>query len=174
MSWDAAGAVAAQRLAELAHSAPPRWARAIVPPQLDARGTTVLYAPAWERPETWQPVLRTWAATLTANDDVTLVLAAPTGQGETLAPQALACLHTSGRAPEALPDVLLDDPPSDRLDGLVGRCDAVLLDAATRAGSTYEALTRRALRTLAAEPAALAAFAAHLRETPRSARSLAA
>jgi glycosyltransferase involved in cell wall biosynthesis len=165
MSWDAAGAVAAQRLEELARSAPPRWARAVVPAQLDARSTTVLYAPAWERPQTWQPVLRAWAAELSADDDATLVLAAPPGGRDALAPAALAALEESGRAREALPDVLLDDPPADRLDGLVARCDAVLLDdvVGIGAGAAREALTRRALRTLAPDRPALAAFAAQLR-----------
>ena len=166
MSWDAAGAVAARRLAELARHAPPRWARAIVPPPLDARGTAVLYAPAWERPQTWEPVLRAWAATLSAEDDATLVLVAPPGERDALAPAALAALEASGRPADALPDVLLDDPPADRVDGLVARCHAVLLDGtAPAAGSTgHEALTRRALRTLTADPPALAAFAAHLRD----------
>ncbi|HEX4804775.1 MAG TPA: glycosyltransferase, partial [Conexibacter sp.] len=80
MSWDAAAAIAAERLDELAQHAPARWARAVVPPALDARGTAVLYAPAWERPQTWEPVLRAWAATLSDDDDVTLVLVAPEGR----------------------------------------------------------------------------------------------
>jgi glycosyltransferase involved in cell wall biosynthesis len=169
MSWDAAAEVAAERLAELARAAPPRWARAIVPSQLDARGTTVLYAPEWRRPQTWEPVLRAWAATFSAEDDATLVLVAPPGERETLAPDALAALEASGCPADALPDVLLDDPPADRLDGLVAHCDAVLLDAAAHpaapgaADAAHELLTRRALRTLAAEPPALAAFAAQLR-----------
>ena len=164
MSWDAAGAIAAERLAELAASAPPRWARAIVPAQLETRGTAVLYAPAWERPATWEPVLRAWAATLSAADDATLVLVAPPDEREALAPRALAALEASGRPAEALPDVLLDDPAANRIDGLVARCDAVLLDgAAGGCGAALEALTRRALRTLAADPPALAAFAAQLR-----------
>jgi len=179
MSWDAAAAVAARRLEELTRRRPPRWARAIVPPQLDARGTAVLYAPAWERPRTWEPVLQAWAATLADDDDVTLVLVAPEGRREALAPAALAALEASGRTAAALPDVLLDDPAPDRVDGLVARCHAVLLDGAVSAGSAavHEALTRRALRTLSADPPALAAFAAHLRDgavpTGRS-RSLAA
>jgi len=174
MSWDHAADIAARRLAELAHAAPPRWARAVVPPQLDARGTAVLYAPDWERPQTWQPVLRTWAATLSAQDDATLVLLAPPGERDALAPLALAALEASGRPADALPDVLLDDPPADRVDGLVARCDAVLLDAAAHpaapgaAGRAHELLTRRALRTLAADPPALAAFAAQLRGPARS------
>ena len=175
MSWDHAAAIADRRLAELARAAPPRWARAVVPPQLDARGTTVLYAPDWERPQTWQPVLRTWAATLSAADDATLVLAAPEGEREALAPAALAALEASGRPASALPDVLLDDPPADRIDGLVARCDAVLLDAAAHpaapgaADAAHELLTRRALRTLAADAPALAAFAAQLRSPSRTA-----
>jgi glycosyltransferase involved in cell wall biosynthesis len=175
MSWDHAADVAERRLAELAHSTPPRWARAVVPPQLDARGTAVLYAPDWERLQTWQPVLRAWAATLSAADDATLVLVAPQGEREALAPEALAALAASGRSAEALPDVLLDDPPADRVDGLVARCDAVLLDAAAHpaapgaADAAHELLTRRALRTLAAEPPALAAFAAQLRGPARAA-----
>jgi glycosyltransferase involved in cell wall biosynthesis len=175
MSWDHAAEIADRRLAELAHSAPPRWARAIVPPQLDARGTTVLYAPDWAHPQTWQPVLRAWAATLSAADDATLVLVAPEGEREALAPAALAALEASGRPADAHPDVLLDDPPADRLDGLVGRCDAVLLDAAAHpaapgaADAAHELLTRRALRTLAADPPALAAFAAQLRGPARAA-----
>ncbi|HZV72527.1 MAG TPA: glycosyltransferase family 4 protein [Conexibacter sp.] len=183
MSWDAAADVAAQRLAELGRCAPPRWARGIVPAQLDARGTAVLYAPVWERPQTWQPVLRAWAATLSADDDATLVLAAPHGERDAIAPAALAALEASGRPADALPDVLLDDPVADRLDGLVARCDAVLLDDAAHpgapgVGTTHEALTRRTLRTLAADPPALAAFAAQLRggsaATARAASSLAA
>jgi glycosyltransferase involved in cell wall biosynthesis len=175
MSWSHAAEVADRRLAELARSAPPRWARAIIPPQLDAHGTTVLYAPDWERPQTWEPVLRAWAATLSAADDVTLVLVAPSGQREGLAPAALTALEASGRPADALPDVLLDDPPADRLDGLVARCDAVLLDAAAHpaapgaADQAHELLTRRALRTLAADPPALAAFAAQLRGPARAA-----
>jgi len=164
MSWDAAGALAAERLAELAAGAQPRWARAIVPAQLETRGTAVLYAPAWDRPATWEPVLRAWAAALSDADDATLVLVAPPGEREALAPRALAALAASGRPAEALPDVLLDDPAADRLDGLVARCDAVLLDGAGGGcGAAREALTRRALRTLAADPPALAAFAAPLR-----------
>jgi glycosyltransferase involved in cell wall biosynthesis len=169
MSWDAAAEIAAQRLAELAHGAPPRWARAVVPSPLDARGTAVLYAPDWQRPHTWQPVLRAWAATFSAEDDATLVLIAPPGEREALAPDALAALEAGGRPADALPDVLLDDPPADRIDGLVARCDAVLLDTAAHpaapgaADAAHELLTRRALRTLATEPPALAAFAAQLR-----------
>ena len=171
MSWAAAADVADRRLAELAGCAPPRWARAIVPSQLDARGTAVLYAPAWERPQTWQPVLRAWAATFAAEDDATLVLVAPPGERDALARAALAALEASGRPSDALPDVLLDDPPADRLDGLVTRCDAVLLDDAVHPAApgaaglapACELLTRRALRTLAADPPALAAFAAQLR-----------
>jgi len=176
MSWDAAAAIAAQRLQELGSRAPARWARAVVPPQLDARGTVVLYAPAWERPQTWQPVLRAWAATMSDEDDVTLVLVAPEGRHAALAPAAVDALKASGRADDALPDVLLDDPPADRVDGLVARCHAVLLDGAVRAGgaAAHEALTRRALRTLAADPPALAAFAAHLRDGGAHARALAA
>ncbi len=165
MSWDAAAAIAAQRLEAMSSRPPARWARAVVPPQLDARGTVVLYAPAWERPQTWQPVLRAWAATLSDEDDVTLVLVAPEGRCEALAPAAVDALKASGRAEDALPDVLLDDP-GDRVDGLVARCHAVLLDGALHAGAAaaHEALTRRALRTLAADPPALATFAAHLRD----------
>jgi hypothetical protein len=111
-------------------------------------------------------VLRTWAATLSAEDDATLVLVAPPGERDALAPAALAALEASGRPADALPDVLLDDPPADRVDGLVARCHAVLLDGAAHAGGSaaHEALTRRALRTLTADPPALAAFAAHLRD----------
>jgi len=176
MSWDAAAAIAAQRLERLASRPPARWARAVVPPQLDARGTVVLYAPVWERPETWEPVLRAWAATLSDEDDVTLVLVAPAGARESLAHAAVEALRASGRAEEALPDVLLDDPPADRVDGLVARCHAVLLDGAVRGGGAvpHEALTRRALRTLAGDPPALAAFAARLRDGAALAGSLAA
>jgi glycosyltransferase involved in cell wall biosynthesis len=182
MSWAAAAEVADRRLVELARCAPPRWARAIVPPQLDARGTAVLYAPAWERPQTWQPVLRAWAATLSADDDATLVLVAPAGEREALAPAALAALAASGRPSDALPDVLLDDPPGDRLDGLVARCDAILLDddahpaapGVAGVAPTRELLTRRTLRTLAADPPALATFAAQLRSSGARGASLAA
>jgi hypothetical protein len=163
LSWDAAGAIAAERLIELGHSAPPRWARAVVPAQLDTRGAAVLYAPDWNRPHTWEPVLRAWAATLDADDDATLVLAAPPGRRDALAADALAALQASGRAVEALPDVLLDDPAPDRLDGLVARCDAVLLDDSAPHGAAHELLTRRALRTLDAHAPALATFAAQLR-----------
>jgi len=175
MSWDRAAEIADRRLLELARNAPPRWARAVVPPQLDARGTTVLYAPDWAHPQTWEPVLRAWAATLSSVDDATLVLVAPEGEREALAPAATAALEASGRPADALPDVLLDDPPADRIDGLVARCDAVLLDAAAHpaapgaADAAHELLTRRALRTLAAEPPALAAFAAQLRGQARAA-----
>lgn len=169
MSWDHAAEIAALRLAELAHDAPPRWARAVVPPQLETRATAVLYAPAWERPGTWEPVLRAWAATLDAEDDATLVLVAPEGERETIAPRARAALEASGRPADALPDVLLDDPPADRVDGLVARCDAVLLDTPAdpiaAVGAARELLARRALRTLPAEPPALAAFAAQLRKS---------
>jgi glycosyltransferase involved in cell wall biosynthesis len=171
MSWAAAAEIADRRLVELARCAPPRWARAVVPPQLDARGTAVLYAPAWNRPATWQPVLRAWAATLSCDDDATLVLVAPPSEREALAPAALAALEASGRPSDALPDVLLDDPPADRLDGLVARCDAILLDddahpaapGVAGVAPARELLTRRALRTLAADAPALAAFAAQLR-----------
>ena len=177
MSWAAAAEVADRRLLELARCAPPRWARAVVPPQLDARGTTVLYAPAWDRPDTWQPVLRAWGATFSSEDDATLVLVAPPGEREALAPSAVAALEASGRPSEALPDVLLDDPPADRLDGLVARCDAVLLDDAAHPSApgvagvapARELLTRRALRTLAGDPPALATFAAQLRGGGRGA-----
>jgi glycosyltransferase involved in cell wall biosynthesis len=181
MSWAAAAEVADRRLVELARCAPPRWARAIVPPQLDARGTTVLYAPVWDHAQTWQPVLRSWAETFSAEDDATLVLVAPAGEREAIAPAALAALEASGRSGDALPDVLIDDPPADRLDGLVAGCDAILLDGEARAGGcgvpgvpgvvpARELLTRRALRTLAADAPALAAFAVQVRGsgTPRS------
>ena len=171
MSWDHAAAIAMRRLAELADGAPPRWARAIVPSELDVRGTAVLYAPVWERPQTWEPVLRAWAATFSAEDDATLVLVAPPGERESVAPAALAALEASGRPAGALPDVLLDDPPADRLDGLVARCGTVIFDGATHpaapgapgAGRAHELLARRVLRTLAADAPALAAFAAQLR-----------
>ncbi|HMJ04473.1 MAG TPA: glycosyltransferase family 4 protein [Conexibacter sp.] len=174
MSWDAAAAIADERLAELARSAPPRWARAVAPAQLEARGTAVLYAPAWERPQTWEPTLRAWAVTISGDDDVTLVLAAPPGERDALAPRVLAALEASGRAARGLPDVLLDDPPSDRLDGLVARCDAILLDdVATRRRSAGPAM-RRGLRTLAGDPPALAAFAAHVRGGAAAPRQIAA
>jgi glycosyltransferase involved in cell wall biosynthesis len=163
MSWDAAAASADERLAELASAAPPRWARAIVPAQLETRGTAVLYAPAWERPQTWESTLRTWAGTIGADDDVTLVVAAPPTERDALAPRVLAALEASGRPAAALPDVLLDDPPSDRLDGLVARCDAILLDEAVTRRRSAEPATRRGLRTLAGDAPALAAFAAHAR-----------
>lgn len=175
MSWAHAAEIADRRLIELARSAPPRWARAVVPPQLDTRGTAVLYAPDWAHPQTWQPVLRAWAAALSDADDATLVLVAPEGERDALAPAAVAALQASGRAADALPDVLLDDPAADRLDGLVARCDAVLLDATAHpaapgaADAAHELLTRRALRTLAAEPPALDAFAAQLRGSARTA-----
>jgi len=168
MSWDAAAAIAEERLEQLAHGAPPRWARAIVPPALETRGTAVLYAPRWEHPELWEPTLRTWAETFAAEDDVTLVLAASPGERDALAPRVLACLEGGGRGAEALADVLLDEPAPGRVDGLVARCDVVLLDAGT-AGPARELLTRRALRTLIAEPSAIAAFAAHLRGTAQAA-----
>lgn len=176
MSWDAAAVIAQERLAELGRGVPPRWARAVVPAQVETRATAVLYAPDWERPEAWQPVLRTWAATLSADDDVTLVLAAPAGQRDAIAPQVIAALEASGRAAAALPDVLLDDPAPDRLDGFVARCDAVLLDDAPHAGvgSAHAQLTRRALRTLPAEVPALAAFAAQLRSASHADDALAA
>ena len=174
MSWDAAGAIAEERLVELEHGSAARWARAVVPAQLDTRATAVLYAPDWTDAASWQPVLRTWAATLGEGDDVTLVLAAPPGERETIAPQAIACLEASGRAADALPDVLLDDPAPDRVDGLVARCDAVLLDDAdTPTCAHHEALTRRALRTLSADRPALAAFAAQLRSGHELVRSAA-
>lgn len=174
MSWDAAAAVADERLDELARCAPPRWARAVVPAQLETRGTAVLYAPAWERPRTWEPTLRAWAGTLADEDDVTLVIAAPPAERDALAPRVLAALEASGRPANALPDVLLDDPPSDRLDGLVARCDAILLDDAATRRRSAEAATRRGLRTLASDPPALAAFAAHVRGGVGAPRSIAA
>jgi hypothetical protein len=151
--------VAEARLAELRSAAPPRWARAVVAPELDARGTTVLYAPDWRRPAVWQPVVRAWAEVFGDADDVTLVLAAPPGERDALAPQVLACLE---RPRASAPDVLLDATPGGRLDGLVAACDAVLLDDATHAGPAHELLTRRASRTLAADAPGLAAFAAQL------------
>jgi hypothetical protein len=174
MSWDAVGAVAEERLVELEHGSTARWARAIVPAQLDTRSTTVLYAPDWDDVASWQPTLRTWAATLGGGDDVTLVLAAPPGERDAIAPQALSCLEASGHAVDALPDVLLDDPASDRVDGLVARCNAVLLDDAdTPMCARHEALTRRALRTLSADAPAVAAFAAQLRSGHELVRSAA-
>jgi len=170
MSWDHAAEIAGARLAELARAAPPRWARAVVPAQLDARDNAVLYAPDWQRPQTWQPVLRAWAATFSAEDDATLVLVAPPGERDAVAPAALTALEASGRPADALPDVLLDDPPADRLDGLVASCAAVLLDDAAHpaapgaADAAHELLTRRALRTLATAPPALAAYAAQVRQ----------
>jgi glycosyltransferase involved in cell wall biosynthesis len=173
MSWDHAAELAAARLAELVSPAPPRWARAVVAPELQTRGTAVLYAPDWTHPESWQPVLRAWVDAFDAGDDVTLVLAAAEEERDAVAPQALACLQAGGRAPEALPDVLLDAPAPGRLDGLVARCDAVLLDDAHHAGALHELLTRRALRTLAGEAPALAAFAAQLRAHRSVARAAA-
>lgn len=177
MSWDAAAGVAERRLAELAHGAPPRWARAVVPAAIETRGTAVLYAPDWDEPATWERTLRTWAAMLGADDDVTLVLAAPPGARDATAPLALAALEASGRAGDALPDVLLDDPPADRLDGLVARCDALLLDDVAHPGAAvnaHEPIARRALRTLAGDPPALAAFAAQQRSCADGAQRLAA
>lgn len=162
MSWDAAAAIAEQRLAELQRSAPPRWARAIVPPHLETRGTAVLYAPDWAHDESWQPVLRAWATTFDAGDDVTLVLTAPFGERDAVAARVLACLEASGRPSDLLPDVLLDETAADRLDGLAMRCDDVLLDAA-HPTPAHELLTRRALRTVAADGPGIATFAAQLR-----------
>lgn len=172
MSWDAAAAVADGLLAELARCAPPRWARAVVPAQLEAREVAVLYAPDWDRPQAWEPVLRGWAEALAPEDDVTLVLVAPPGARERIAAQALAALEAGGRDPGALPDVLLDDPPADRLDGLLARCGTVLLDG--RPSPHGDVLTRRAVRTLAAAPDALAAFAAQRRGASVRPASLAA
>jgi glycosyltransferase involved in cell wall biosynthesis len=173
MSWDHAGAAAEQRLAELAADPPARWARAIVPAALETRGTAVLYAPDWAQCDVWEPTLRAWAATFEDRDDVTLVLAAEPGEQETTAARVLACLEPGERATSALPDLLLHAPAPNRLDGLVARCDAVLLDA-THAVHARELLTRRALRTIAAEPAALDAFAAHLRDLRHVSTSIAA
>jgi hypothetical protein len=161
MSWDHAAAIAETRLAELSQATPPRWARAIVPPAFEARGTTVLYAPNWQRPDAWQPALCTWVATFSADDDVTLVLAASPGEHDAVASAVGSCIETAGVPASSLPDLLLDEPAPGRLDGLVARCDVVLFDGG-EAGPARELLTRRSLRTLMAEPAALAAFAAHL------------
>lgn len=161
MSWDAAAAIAERRLAELAQAAPPRWARAVVPPALETRATAVLYAPDWERPAIWRPALSVWAAAFDADDPVTLVLAVDAERHDAVATELLAFLDPDGRGAGALPDLLLDAPAPGRLDGLVARCDAVLLDA-THAGAARELLSRRALRTLTAEPAAIAAYAAHV------------
>jgi glycosyltransferase involved in cell wall biosynthesis len=163
MSWDHAGGIAAARLAELAASTPPRWARAIVVPEVETRTTAVLYEPDWTHPASWQPVLRAWVDAFDASDDVTLVLAAPADERDALAPSVLACLEGAGPSADRLPDVLLGAVAPGRLDGLVARCDAVLVDDAHRAGASHELLTRRALRTLAPIPAALATFAAQLR-----------
>jgi glycosyltransferase involved in cell wall biosynthesis len=157
MGWEHAAAIADARLAELHAGHPPRWARAVVPPDLDARTTTVLYAPDWRHPQTWEPVLRAWAAALDDQDDVTLVLSAPADDHDALAPKVIAALGA------ATADVLLHATPEGRLDGLVATCDAVLLDEATHSGPTHELLTRRAASTLAADPPALATFAAQLR-----------
>ncbi|HYV15120.1 MAG TPA: glycosyltransferase family 4 protein [Conexibacter sp.] len=173
MSWDAAAAIAELRLAELAATTPPRWARAIVVPAIETRGTAVLYAPDWDHPDVWEPVLRDWAMSFHAGDDATLVLAVSPERHDAVAPRVLACLTGCDRGQESLPDVLLDAPAPGRLDGLVARCDAVLLDA-THVGPARELLTRRALRTLTAEPDALDAFAVHLRGTRRIAAPLAA
>jgi hypothetical protein len=173
MSWDHAAAIAEQRLAELECCAPPRWARAVVGPQLETRATAVLYAPDWAHPESWQPVLRAWATTFEAGDEVTLVLAAPAGAQDAIAAQVLASLEASGRPAERLPDVLLDETPADRLDGLVARCEDVLLDAA-HPTAAHELLTRRALRTVAADGPAIAMFAAQLRAAQRPGAALAA
>jgi glycosyltransferase involved in cell wall biosynthesis len=173
MSWDAAAAIAEQRLAELQRSAPPRWARAVVAPQLETRGTAVLYAPDWAHAASWQPVLHAWATTFDAGDDVTLVLAAPIGSRDEVAAQVLACLKASDCATDRLPDVLLDETPADRLDGLVMRCDDVLLDAA-HPSAAHELLTRRALRTVAADAPGIAMLAAQLRAAQRPAAALAA
>ena len=173
MSWEAAAAIAEQRLAELAVMTPPRWARAIVTPAIETRATAVLYAPDWEHPDVWEPALRDWVMTFDASDDATLVLAVAPERHDAVAPRVLACLTGCGRAQEVLPDVLLDAPAPGRLDGLVARCDAVLLDA-THVGPARELLTRRALRTLTAEPDALDAFAVHLRGMRHHAAQLAA
>jgi glycosyltransferase involved in cell wall biosynthesis len=173
MSWDHAAEIADARLRELASPAPPRWARAVVAAPLETRASAVLYAPDWALPEVWEPVLRAWAATFGDGDDVTLVLAAPPAERDSVAARALACLQAGGRRPEALPDVLLDTVAPDRLDGLVARCDAVLLDDAHHAGATHELLTRRALRTLTADAPAIAAFAAHERTHRHTARAAA-
>ena len=146
MSWDAAAEIAEQRLVELTRCAPPRWARAIVPPQLETRGTAVLYAPDWDAPAD----VAAGAARM-GRDAL-----APTTTRRSCWPRraasatrsrrrALAALEASGRPADALPDVLLDDPPADRLDGLVARCDAILLDdaGASGRGRRAELLTRR-------------------------------
>ncbi len=135
----------------------------------------MLYAPDWAHPASWQPVLHAWIAAFDAADDVTLVLAAPDDGRDALAPHVLACLEGSGRPAETLPDILLGAIAPTRLDGLVARCDTVLLDdAAHHPGLTHELLTRRALRTLAATPAALATFAAQLHTGRRATTSAAA
>jgi glycosyltransferase involved in cell wall biosynthesis len=169
MSWDHAAAIAEARLAELGAMTPPRWARAVAAPQLETRGTAVLYAPDWNRADVWEPALRAWVATFDGDDDVTLVLAAEAAERDAVAPLVLACLEGSGRASGWLPDVLLDAIAPDRIDGLVARCDAVLIDDAHHVGATHELLTRRALRTLAADPPAIVAFAEHVHAARRTA-----
>ncbi len=159
-SWPAAAARLEASLAELEAEAC-RPARRVRPAQVQSRGHTAVYAPDWEDEEAWAPVLATWARTVPADTDVTLVMPVRGDRAEAVMGRVIARLEQQGLPLDGLPDLALHQQADDDPAPLVAVADVVLLDAG-QAASTPPALARRALRTIAAEPGALRAYAAQV------------
>lgn len=141
--WDVAAAAAATRIAALAGRTPIR----LVPPaDVPARRRLMLVADAdWDRPETWAPAVRAYAAAFGPEDDATLVLPAPDEQRAVAL--VLAELAAAGVDAGRTPDIALADPGPTEHRALELAADAVIATA----GRSPE----RARRVVAAEAAAL-------------------
>ncbi len=138
-----------------------RPARRVRPAQVQSRGQTAVYAPDWDDEDTWAAALATWARTVPSDTDVTLVMPVRGDRAEAIMTRVLARLEQLGLALDALPDLALHQQADGDPAPLVAVADVVLLDASQMA-SAPPALTRRALRTLAADAGALSAYAAEV------------
>jgi glycosyltransferase involved in cell wall biosynthesis len=126
---------------------------------IESQGHTVLFAPDWSGDD-WQGTLEAWLAAFGHADPVTLALFTGDADVEALSARIMAVIGGCGLPEDELPDIALLLPTDHSLESLVLGADAVLVDGA--AGEPPSFVRRRARRLLAADPAALRAFAGAL------------
>lgn len=145
LGWEAVGASAAARLAELRLRAPVRQVAAAIVP---GRRRVLFAADAvWDEPDTWARPLRAYAAAFAPTDDTTLVLPAlDEGRATAL---VLAELAAAGIDPAGLPDVVLAHPGLLGFESFEFAADAVVVGNGHR--------PRRARVVVASDPVALRA-----------------
>ena len=145
LGWEAVGAIAAARLAELRTRTP---VRQIAPAIVPGRRRFLFAADAvWDEPDTWARPLRAYATAFTPADDTTLVLPAlDEGRATTL---VLAELAAAGIDPADIPDVVLAHPGLLGFESLELAADAIVVGNGHR--------PRRARVVVLSDPAALRA-----------------